>query len=79
MEVDRAGAEVFSGETSVGRMKRTFSDLAEYLCRETTFGTGAFLMTGTGIIPDDEFTLLPGDVVSISIDGVGTLTNPVAS
>ena len=79
MTIQRDGADVFHGDTSAGRMKRTFEDLAEYLCREATFATGAFLMTGTGIIPDDEFTLLAGDVVTITIDGVGTLTNPVAS
>ena len=57
-------------------MKRTFPDLAAYLMRELAFPYGALLMTGTGIIPPDEFTLNRGDLVRITIDGM-MLENPV--
>ena len=57
-------------------MKRTFPDLAAYLMRELAFPHGALLMTGTGIVPPDEFTLHSGDIVRITIDGM-TLENPV--
>ena len=59
-------------------MKRTPEELVGYLFRETSFPTGVFLMTGTGIVPGQDFTLQSGDEVSITIDGIGTLTNPVA-
>ena len=52
-------------------------DLIEWLYRDQQFPDGAFLLTGTGIVPPDEFTLENGDVVSINITGIGTLTNPV--
>jgi 2-dehydro-3-deoxy-D-arabinonate dehydratase len=58
-------------------MARTFDDLIGYLHRYNAFPFGVFLMTGTGIIPPSEFTLEDGDIVSIVIDGVGTLTQPV--
>ena len=56
-------------------MKRSFDDLIGYLFRECTFANGVFLMTGTGIIPGNDFSLQSGDEVSISIDSIGTLTN----
>ena len=59
-------------------MKRTPEELVEYLFRETSFPNGVFLMTGTGIVPGQDFTLQSGDEVSITIDGIGTLTNLVA-
>ena len=58
-------------------MKRTFEDLAGYLYRETSFPTGAFLMTGTGIVPGTDFTLQSGDDIRISIENIGTLQNHV--
>jgi len=67
----------FDGRTSVSQMARTLPSLAEWLGKENHFPDGVFLMTGTGIVPPDEFSLMPGDVVSIRIGGVGTLTNPV--
>jgi 2-dehydro-3-deoxy-D-arabinonate dehydratase len=76
--IERDGTAVFSGETALSQLKRTPSELAEFLYRDNTFPTGAYLMTGTGIVPPDEFTLLPGDVIRISIDGIGTLVNGVA-
>ncbi|MDX1932198.1 MAG: fumarylacetoacetate hydrolase family protein [Capsulimonadales bacterium] len=78
LEIVRAGAVVFSEETTTARMKRSPEELAEYLFRETSFPHGALLMTGTGLVPPDTFTLTSGDMVHITIAGVGTLTNPVA-
>ena len=78
MTISRAGTSVFSGETSTSQMRRTQQELAAYLFRELRFCAGAFLLTGTGIVPPDDFTLSSGDVVSITIEGIGTLENPVA-
>lgn len=78
LAITRNGETAFEAETSTARMKRTPDELASYLFRELSFPEGAFLMTGTGIVPPDEFSLQSGDVVTITIDGVGTLTNPVA-
>lgn len=77
MTIVREGREVFAGEVSTERITRTEEDLAEYLFRELTFEHGVFLFTGTGIVPPDDFTLASGDVVRISIEGIGTLENPV--
>lgn len=68
---------VFSGEVSINRMKRKHQELVDYLFRETSFPYGVYLMTGTGIVPPDHFTLSIGDEVRISIDEIGTLTNTV--
>jgi 2-dehydro-3-deoxy-D-arabinonate dehydratase len=77
LEIERAGTAVFQGSTSVARMARRFEELIGWLGIDNSFPSGAFLLTGTGIVPPDEFTLLPGDVVAITIDGIGTLRNPV--
>jgi 2-dehydro-3-deoxy-D-arabinonate dehydratase len=77
LTIDRGGDTLFEGETSTGQMARPFEDLVEYLHRHNAFPNGVFLMTGTGIIPPSEFTLEDGDVVSIAIDSIGTLTQPV--
>jgi 2-dehydro-3-deoxy-D-arabinonate dehydratase len=77
MAIERGGETVFSGETSTARMKRRFGDLAGWLGRENVFPHGVFLLTGTGLVPGDDFTLAPGDTVSISIPEIGTLRNPV--
>jgi len=74
----RDGQRVFAGETSVCQIKRTFGELADYLCRSQTFPHGAVLLTGTGVVPPDSFTLQAGDVVEITISGIGTLRNTVA-
>ncbi len=58
-------------------MARTFEDLIGCLGRDNTFRDGVILLTGTGIVPPDDFTLHAGDVVEITIDGIGTLVNPV--
>lgn len=78
LQIDRAGTAVFEGETTVSQLKRTPVELAEFLFRDNTFPTGTFLMTGTGIVPGDEFTLQSGDIISITIEGIGMLVNPMA-
>ena len=77
MEIERGSGIVFRGQTSIARMARRFEELIEWLGRDNVFPTGVFLLTGTGIVPPDDFTLCGGDVVRISIDGIGTLVNPV--
>ena len=77
LQIERDGEVVFEGNSGVSEMHRTFEDLIGYLCREQEFPNGVFLMTGTGIVPDSDFTLNAGDVVHITICGIGTLTNPV--
>lgn len=78
MTVRRGGEIVFEGKTGVNQMARTFEDLVSWLARDNEFPTGAMLLTGTGIVPDSDFTLQSGDLVDITIDGIGTLSNPVA-
>lgn len=78
MSILRGGATVFSGETNVGRIKRPLPSLAEYLFRDNHFPNGAWLMTGTGIVPPDAFTLDHGDEIRITIEPAGTLRNTVA-
>jgi 2-dehydro-3-deoxy-D-arabinonate dehydratase len=77
LEISRNAFVIFSGEISINRIKRKHIELVEYLFREASFPTGAYLMTGTGIIPPDDFTLNVGDEIKISIDGIGTLVNTV--
>ncbi|MBC7807497.1 MAG: fumarylacetoacetate hydrolase family protein [Akkermansiaceae bacterium] len=78
LSIRRDGDTVFAGETSTARMKRTPEELAGWLFRETAFPHGAFLFTGTGVIPADEFTLRSGDSISITLEGVPMLNNTVA-
>lgn len=68
---------VFQGQSGVSQMARSFENLIGWLTRDNSFPNGAFLLTGTGVVPDSNFTLLAGDVVDISIDGIGTLSNPI--
>lgn len=75
--LDETGREVFAGETSTARMKRPFGELVEFLVRENPVPAGSVLLTGTGLVPPDDFTLEPGHVVEIHVPGVGTLVNPV--
>ena len=77
VEIGRGGQSVFSGETSIDNIKRSFSELLDYLGRSQSFPHGAMLLTGTGVVPDDDFTLEANDKVSITISGIGTLNNPV--
>ena len=78
VEIERAGARLFEGETRSSKMKRALKELTAYLGRELDFPEGTLLMTGTGIVPPDSFTLKAGDLVRI---GVGSLTleNEVAA
>ena len=78
LSIVRGGRSVFQGSTSLAAMARGFEDLVSWLGRETSFPDGAVLLTGTGIVPPDEFALAAGDVVTIDISGIGQLTNPVA-
>ena len=68
---------VFRGETDINNIKRRFDELLDYLGRSQSFPHGAMLLTGTGVVPDEDFTLTANDVVSITISGIGTLENPV--
>ena len=77
VKISRGGESVFSGSTEVSQIKRGFDELAEFLFRENEFPKGALLMTGTGVVPDSDFTLASEDVITISIDGIGTLENQV--
>ena len=78
MEIVRRGKTEFSGVTNIGQIKRPLPSLVEYLFRDNTFPQGAYLMTGTGIVPPDSFTLDHGDVIGITIDPAGTLRTVVA-
>jgi 2-dehydro-3-deoxy-D-arabinonate dehydratase len=78
LEILRDGRPVFAGETTVGQMKRPLASLADWLFRENSFPRGCYLMTGTGIVPPDSFTLRSGDEVRITIAAVGTLVNTIA-
>jgi 2-dehydro-3-deoxy-D-arabinonate dehydratase len=77
LKIERGDQVAFEGATSTARMARSFDELIAWLARDNVFTQGAFLLTGTGIVPPDEFSLRPGDLVHISISGIGTLTNPV--
>ncbi len=77
MSILRDQEIVFSGSTTVGRIRRPFDELVEYLYRETSFPDGCFLMTGAGVVPDPTFTLNPGDDIRIYIQGIGELCNHV--
>ena len=79
VSIHRAGVSIFSGETSVGQIKRSFAELADYLFRSQEFPKGVVLLTGTGVVPADDFTLNPGDRVRIEIGEVGVLENEVVT
>lgn len=78
IQIRRGQTKVFDGTTTLAELKRDPTELASYLFRDNTFPDGAFLMTGTGIVPGDDFTLAHGDLIRIAIDGIGTLENYVA-
>ena len=77
LEIERSNERVFQGETSVGQIKRSFSELVGFLFRSQVFPHGAMLLTGTGVVPPDQFTLQPGDWIRLHISGIGTLSNRV--
>jgi 2-dehydro-3-deoxy-D-arabinonate dehydratase len=77
LTIKRDGKVYFEGESSTSQIHRPFEELVSYLFRNNDFPHGVFLMTGTGIVPPSEFTLEDGDDVTIAIEGIGTLENPV--
>jgi 2-dehydro-3-deoxy-D-arabinonate dehydratase len=77
LTIERDGRQAFHGSTSIAAMARTLEDLVSWLGREATFPDGAILLTGTGVVPPDDFTLLPEDQVTIQIAGIGSLKNVV--
>jgi 2-dehydro-3-deoxy-D-arabinonate dehydratase len=78
LQILRGNETIVSGSTTLAELKRDPEELLQYLYRELDFPTGAFLLTGTGIVPPTEFTLSHGDVIHVSIDGIGTLENRVS-
>ena len=77
LKIKRGSETVFDEQIAASQMARSFEDLVQWLGRDNTFPTGAFLMTGTGIVPTSDFTLQKDDIVNITISGVGTLSNPI--
>lgn len=75
--IERGGKVVFAGDTRLTQLKRNFSELVDYLFRDNVFPFGTYLMTGTGIVPPNDFTLQSGDGISIEIEGLGVLRNEV--
>jgi 2-dehydro-3-deoxy-D-arabinonate dehydratase len=75
LTIFRDGETMFDNNITIDQMKRKHDELVEYLFRESDFPVGCYLMTGTGIVPPDSFTLQKGDEVHISISGIGTLVN----
>lgn len=77
LTIQRGGRQMFRGETDLGQMVRSFEDLIGWVGRENEYPDGVILLTGTGIVPPDEFSLANGDVVTMEITGIGQLVNPV--
>ena len=77
LEINRNAKEVFAGDITISQMKRTPEELVSFVFRECTFPHGCLIMTGTGIVPEHEFTLQSGDEIKISIDRIGELINIV--
>jgi len=77
--IERNGKSVFQGETSIGQIKRSFGELAAFLLRSQVFPHGAILLTGTGVVPPDNFTLQERDILEITISGIGVLRNVVTT
>jgi 2-dehydro-3-deoxy-D-arabinonate dehydratase len=71
------GRQLFAGETSTAKMRRTPRELASWVVRDNPVPPGSVLLTGTGLVPEDDYTLLPGHRVEVTIDGIGTLANTV--
>ena len=78
LAIRRSGKTAFTGSTTLSEIKRDLTSLVEFLYRETSFPQGCVLLTGTGVVPPDDFTLQGGDEVRVSIDGIGTLENTVS-
>lgn len=78
LEINRNNSTIFEGNIGINQMKRTLEELVSFVFCECTFPNGCLIMTGTGIVPGNDFTLQSGDEIKISIDGIGTLINIVA-
>ncbi len=78
IEIKRSNRSIFNGSVTIGQMKRTPEELVGFVYRECSFPSGCLIMTGTGIVPGSDFTLMSGDEIKISIDDIGTLINKVA-
>jgi 2-dehydro-3-deoxy-D-arabinonate dehydratase len=76
---DADGTELFAGETSTERMKRSPRELADWVVRDNPVPPGSVLLTGTGLVPPDDYTLAAGHTVEIAIEGIGVLVNTVAA
>ena len=77
LKINRNNETIFTGETGVSQMARKLEDLVQWLIRDNDLPNGAFMLTGTGVVPDSPFTLAKDDTVHISISGIGTLTNTI--
>jgi 2-dehydro-3-deoxy-D-arabinonate dehydratase len=77
LQINRLGKAVFEGSVAISQIKRPLEQLASFVYRECSFPYGCLIMTGTGIVPEHDFTLKTGDEIKISIDGIGTLVNEV--
>ena len=77
LEIDRDGETLFSGETHTNRIHRTLQELTGYLGRSSSYPSGLVLLTGTGIVPPGEMSVIEGDIITIAIEGIGTLSNTV--
>ena len=77
IKIKRNGKLIYQDEISVSQIKRSFTELVEYLFRSQAFHQGVVLLTGTGVVPDDNFSLQPRDKITINITGIGTLENQV--
>ena len=77
VSITRKGTVAFAGATTLAELKREPRELASYLYRDNSFPTGAYLMTGTGVVPGDNFTLAHGDAIAIEIESIGKLVNVV--
>ena len=77
LEIERGGTKIFDGNIGVDQIVRKFEDVVSFLFRHTTYPKGCFLMTGTGVVPGADFTLQMGDIITITIDNIGTLRNEV--
>ncbi len=77
MSIRRRGVEVFQGESNLDQMKRSFEELIDWLFRDQSFPDGVILLTGTGVVPPNEFTLAGGDLVTMDVTGIGSLSNTV--
>jgi 2-dehydro-3-deoxy-D-arabinonate dehydratase len=78
LEINRNNITVFSDKIVISQMKRTPQELVSFVYRECSFPVGCLIMTGTGIVPGNDFTLQSGDEINITIDNIGKLVNVVA-